>query len=39
LIRALAHAIRYRRAGLTIKHAVQLAALQHQIFKLQRNIR
>jgi hypothetical protein len=30
---------RNRRAGLTIKHAVQLAALQYEIFKLKRNMR
>jgi hypothetical protein len=39
VIRALGRAIRYRRAGLTVKHAVQLAALQYEIFKLQRNMR
>jgi hypothetical protein len=30
--------LRNRRAGLTIKHAVQLAALQYKIFKLQRKM-
>jgi hypothetical protein len=39
LIRALGCAIRARRAGLTVKHAVQLAALQYEIFKLKRSMK